>query len=46
VARISGDGTVEDESYDTLLYTDGSDDAQTAKIAAYLVFFSGLLVEE
>jgi hypothetical protein len=43
VARITGDGTVEDSSFRVLIYTDGTDEDMTRKIATYLIFFSDLL---
>ena len=43
LAKITPDGTVEDDMFNVLLYTEGSDDSMTDRIAIYLVFFSDLL---
>jgi hypothetical protein len=45
VAKITPDGTVEDDMFNVLLYTEGSDEYMTDRIAVYLVFFSDLLEE-
>lgn len=45
VARITSDGTVEDDLFNVILYTEGTDSHMQKKIAAYLVFFSDHLAE-
>lgn len=40
VARITSDGTVEDDLFNVILYTEGTDSHMRKKIAAYLIFFS------
>jgi hypothetical protein len=46
VARITSDGTVEDNAFMVLIYTDGTDEDMTKKIATYLIFFSDLLEQD
>jgi hypothetical protein len=43
VARIRTDGTVEALDFSVILYTDGSHDDLTQRIAVYLIYFSDLL---